>query len=61
MKQDKSRIKEPYSPENTPSPPQIIDPSRQNGRNEEDRTIEDRLRSEKTRENKSPQKKEEKV
>jgi hypothetical protein len=58
MKQDKSKIKEPYTPENTPPPPQIIDPNQRKEQNEEDRPIENRQKNEKARENKSPQKKE---
>jgi hypothetical protein len=60
MKQDKSKIKEPYSPENTPSPPQIIEPNQRKERNEGSRPVEDRQKNQTTGENKSAQKKEEK-
>jgi hypothetical protein len=42
MKQDKNKIKEPYSPEHTPNPPQIIDPSLPKERNERDEPVENR-------------------
>jgi hypothetical protein len=60
MAQDKNKIKEPYSPENTPSPPQIIDPSLQNERNEDDKSIENRQKNTTSGENKSTQKKQDK-
>jgi hypothetical protein len=34
MKDEQNKIKEPYHPDKTPNPPQIIDPSK---RNEDDR------------------------
>ena len=34
MKNQKDKVKEPFSPEATPNPPQIIDPSRENERGE---------------------------
>jgi hypothetical protein len=30
MKNEKDKIKEPFNPENTPTPPQIIDPNQRN-------------------------------
>lgn len=30
MESDKNKIKEPFPPENTPNPPQIIDPNKRN-------------------------------
>lgn len=42
MKNEKTKIKEPYSPENTPNPPQIIDPSQKNERNENEQPIENK-------------------
>lgn len=36
MEQDKKKIREPYTPEGTPQPPQIIDPSGKNEKNEKD-------------------------
>lgn len=30
MENDKNKIKEPFTPENTPNPPQIIDPNKRN-------------------------------
>jgi hypothetical protein len=47
MEQDKKKIKEPYPPENTPSPPQIIDPSGRKEKNEDDRPIEGRPQNQK--------------
>lgn len=40
MKDDRKDIKEPYSPENTPNPPQIIDPSQKHEQNENDAPVE---------------------
>jgi hypothetical protein len=42
MKQDKNKIKEPYPPEKTPNPPQIIDPSKRNEQNENDQPVENK-------------------
>lgn len=42
MEDDRKKIKEPYPPEQTPSPPQIIDPSGRKERNEDDMPIEDK-------------------
>jgi hypothetical protein len=42
MEKEKNRIKEPYSPEDTPNPPQIIDPSRHEEQNKNDRHIENK-------------------
>jgi hypothetical protein len=39
MKDEKKNIKEPYAPESTPNPPQIIDPSRQNEQGERDQPL----------------------
>lgn len=41
MKKDKNKIREPYNPEHTPNPPQIIDPSKKKERNEDDPAIEE--------------------
>jgi hypothetical protein len=60
MKQDKNKIKEPYPPENTPSPPQIIDPNQRKERNEDDMPIENRQKNNAGGENKSTQKGKEK-
>lgn len=30
MKNEKDKIKEPFTPENTPNPPQVIDPNKRN-------------------------------
>jgi hypothetical protein len=30
MEDEKNKIKEPFTPENTPNPPQIIDPNKRN-------------------------------
>ena len=40
MKQQKTKIEEPYSPEKTPNPPQIIDPSIPNEQNKNDTPVE---------------------
>jgi hypothetical protein len=42
MKQDKNKIKEPYDPEHTPKPPQIIEPNTHEERNDRDEPVEDR-------------------
>ena len=41
---EKEKIKEPYTPENTPTPPQQIDPSIKNERNESNPAGEDKKR-----------------
>jgi hypothetical protein len=38
----KDKIKEPFNPHQTPAPPQIIDPSTREERNEPDKPIENR-------------------
>lgn len=40
MEDDRKKIREPFPPEQTPSPPQIIDPSNRKERNEDDMPIE---------------------
>lgn len=61
MKDDKNKIKEPYDPAHTPSPPQDIDPSLRKERGERDEPIENRKRDrepgEKKQKGKSEQKK----
>jgi hypothetical protein len=47
MKNDKNKIQEPYKPENTPNPPQIIDPSVKKERNENDEPIGDKQKGSK--------------
>jgi hypothetical protein len=42
MKDERKNIKEPYSPENTPNPPQIIDPSRKKEHNEDEVSVENK-------------------
>ena len=42
MKKDKNKIKEPYNPQHTPPPPQIIDPSQRQERGEDDKPVENR-------------------
>jgi hypothetical protein len=46
MEDDKKRIKEPFAPEDTPAPPQIIDPSSRKERGENDRPVENRQKTE---------------
>ena len=52
MKNDKNKVKEPFPPEQTPNPPQIIDPSRKNERGENEPPVEDK--SGKGKQNKTP-------
>lgn len=59
MKEDKKKIKEPYHPEHTPPPPQIIDPSMRKERNEPDEPVEGR-KNEKRQPDSGQKKKEEK-
>jgi hypothetical protein len=40
MKQDKNKIREPYSPGHTSNPPQIIDPGKPGERNEQEEPVE---------------------
>lgn len=40
MADDKNKIREPFPPEQTPNPPQIIDPSQKKERGEPDKPIE---------------------
>jgi hypothetical protein len=44
MKDDKNKIKEPYPAENTPNPPQIIDPSVRKERDQNDQPVENKRR-----------------
>jgi len=46
MEDEKNKIKEPYPPEETPHPPQIIDPSLDKERGENDRPVENRKKTE---------------
>jgi hypothetical protein len=51
MKDKSKNIKEPYTPENTPNPPQIIDPSRKNEQNENDAPVENKPRNSEKKQN----------
>lgn len=42
MKDEKNKIKEPFDPAHTPSPPQDIDPSQRRERGERDEPVENR-------------------
>ena len=42
MDNKKDKIKEPYSPEQTPNPPQVIDPNRMNEQGEKQRPVENK-------------------
>jgi hypothetical protein len=42
MKNDKQKIKEPYPPENTPNPPQNIDPNLQGERENQSKPVENK-------------------
>jgi hypothetical protein len=44
MKDERKNIKEPYHPDNTPNPPQIIDPSKGKERNEPEAPVENKQR-----------------
>ena len=44
MKDERKNIKEPYQPDNTPNPPQIIDPSKRNENNEREAPVENKQR-----------------
>ena len=46
MKDERKNIKEPFHPENTPNPPQIIDPNKRNETNDKDAPIENKQRQE---------------
>ena len=41
-KDDREKIRDPYPAEETPNPPQIIDPNLRNERNEPDAPVEDK-------------------
>ena len=47
MKDDRKNIKEPYQPEHTPNPPQIIDPSKGNEDGKKEAPVENKQRNDK--------------
>ena len=47
MKDERKNIREPYQPENTPNPPQIIDPSKGNEEGNREAPVENKQRPEK--------------
>jgi hypothetical protein len=52
--------KEPYSPENTPPPPQVMNPNGKPENNEKDRPAKGQQKKERSRENKYSQRKQKK-
>jgi hypothetical protein len=47
MKDERKNIREPYQPENTPNPPQIIDPSKRNEDGKKEVPVENKQRTDK--------------
>lgn len=61
MRNDKNKIQEPFSPEHTPNPPQIIDPSGKDQHNPKENPVKEEPRNsskpageEKSKETKKP-------
>jgi hypothetical protein len=54
MKDERKNIKEPYQPDHTPNPPQIIDPSKPNEDSKKESPVENKRRDESDKQSENP-------